>query len=255
MNELEKAARLLKNAQRILILTGAGMSTESGLKDFRSKDGLAQKTYEGYYPEEILSREFFYAHTGLFYQYLKENLNVSGYSPNKGHRLLAAWEQTLPLQIITQNIDGFHQEAGSKRVLEIHGTLATTTCTHCIAQKPLKQVLKEGPTCLCGGLFKPDIVLYDEEVKGIQEAFIKAREADLLLVLGTSLKVYPAASIPEVFDLKNNPAIIINKEETAYAHHYKVLEIHQGIGSSLEKINGLFKKLQEGSSDWTMDKG
>lgn len=248
MNELEKASRLLKNAQQILILTGAGMSTESGLKDFRSKDGLAQKTYEGYFPEEILSREFFYAHTGLFYQYLKEHLNVSGFSPNKGHRLLAAWEQTLSLQIITQNIDGFHQMAGSKKVLEIHGNLATTTCTHCSAKKSLKQVLKERASCLCGGLFKPDIVLYDEEVKGIQDAFIQARAADLLLVLGTSLKVYPAASIPEVFDLKKNPAIIINKEETPYAHHYKVLEIHQGIGNTLEKINSLLKKYHHGPS-------
>jgi|GEM_PF-320304 len=243
MNELLKAARLLKSAKDILILTGAGMSTESGLKDFRSKDGLAQHTYEGYYPEEILSRDFFYAHTPLFYQYLKEKLNVSGYSPNKGHRLLAAWEKTLPLKIITQNIDGFHQLSGSTKVLEIHGTLTTTTCTQCGIQKPLKQVLKEDPSCLCGGLFKPDIVLYDEEVKDIQKAFNQAREADLLLVLGTSLKVYPAASIPDVFDLKKNPAIIINKEETAYAHHYKVLEIHQGIGTSLEHINSHLKKL------------
>lgn len=243
MNELLKAAKLMKNAQNILILTGAGMSTESGLKDFRSKDGLAQKTYEGYYPEEILSSEFFYTHTSLFYQYLREKLNIYGYSPNKGHRLLAAWEKTLPLKIITQNIDGFHQLAGTKNVLELHGTLTTATCTHCNAKKPLKQVLKEGPSCLCGGLLKPDIVLYDEEVHGIQEAFIQAREADLLLILGTSLKVYPAANIPEVFDINKNPAIIINKEPSPYAHHYKVLEIHQGIGGSLEKLNDFLHTL------------
>ncbi|HBW13344.1 MAG TPA: NAD-dependent protein deacylase [Proteiniclasticum sp.] len=239
MNPLLTAAELLKNAKNILVLTGAGMSTESGLKDFRSKDGLASTLYEGYYPEELLSRRFFYHNTSLFYQYLKEKLNVTGFSPNKGHLILAKWEDTFNINIITQNIDMLHQKAGSKNVLELHGTLATCTCINCHQKKPLREVFRDGYSCLCGGIYKPDIVLYDEEVSLIHQAFTMAKEANLLLVLGTSLKVYPAASIPEVFCLKNKAMIIINKDATPYEHHYNVTEIHDGIGATLERINKL----------------
>ena len=239
MNQILKAAELLKNSKKILVLTGAGMSTESGLKDFRSKNGLGSILYEGLYPEELLSRSFFYHNTSLFYRYLKEKLNVTGYSPNKGHLILAMWEERLNLSIITQNIDMLHQKAGNKNVLELHGTLATCTCTNCRNKKPLREVFNDGYSCLCGGLFKPDIVLYDEEVSLIHQAFTMAKEADLLLVLGTSLKVYPAASIPEVFGLNNKEMIIINRDATPYEHHYHVTEIHDGIGVTLEKVNKL----------------
>lgn len=243
MNQLLKVAELLQNAKNILVLTGAGMSTESGLKDFRSKDGLASVLYEGYYPEELLSRRFFYHNTDLFYQYLKEKLNVTGYSPNKGHLILSQWEKTMNLTIITQNIDMLHQKAGSRNVLELHGTLASCTCLNCSLKKSLREVFKESYNCPCGGLYKPDIVLYDEEVTLIQKAFHLAKEADLLLVLGTSLKVYPAASIPEVFGLEKKKMIIINRDETPYDHHYNVTEIHDGIGASLEKLDKYINKL------------
>ena len=239
MNQILKAAELLKNSKKILVLTGAGMSTESGLKDFRSKNGLGSILYEGFYPEELLSRSFFYHNTALFYRYLKEKLNITGYSPNKGHLILAMWEEKLNLSIITQNIDMLHQKAGNKNVLELHGTLATCTCTNCRNKKPLREVFSDGYSCPCGGIFKPDIVLYDEEVSLIHQAFRMAKEADLLLVLGTSLKVYPAASIPEVFGLKSKAMIIINKDATPYEHHYNVTEIHDGIGATLERINKL----------------
>lgn len=239
MNQIIKAAELLKKSNKILVLTGAGMSTESGLKDFRSKDGLGSILYEGYYPEELLSRRFFYHNPALFYQYLKEKLNVTGFSPNKGHLTLAKWENTLNMTIITQNIDMLHQKAGSKNVLELHGTLATATCTNCGVKKPLREIFKDGYDCPCGGIYKPDIVLYDEEVTMIHRAFAMAEEADLLLVLGTSLKVYPAASIPEVFGLRNKSMIIINRDATPYEHHYNVTEIHDGIGATLERINKL----------------
>lgn len=243
MNPLLKAAELLNNSKNILILTGAGMSTESGLKDFRSKDGLGSSLYEGYYPEELLSRRFFYNDTSLFYQYLKEKLNVTGFSPNKGHLTLAKWESTLYINIITQNIDMLHQKAGSKNVLELHGTLPTCTCTNCHQKRSLHEIFKDGYNCLCGGVFKPDIILYDEEVSLIHQAFTMAEEADLLLVLGTSLKVYPAASIPEVFGLKKKSMIIINRDPTPYEHHYNVTEIHDGIGSTLEKLDKLLNQI------------
>jgi len=241
MEKIKAAAKLIQNASRIVILTGAGMSTESGLKDFRSKDGLGRSQYEGYYPEEILSRDFFSKHTDIFYAYIKEKLNVTGISPNKGHMILKEWEKDKEITIITQNIDSLHQKAGSSKVLEIHGTLATCTCQNCSKTMPLKQVLQEGFECSCGGTLKPDIVLYDEEVTHIREAFRLAQEAELLIVLGTSLKVYPAASIPEIYGMSHKGAIIINRDETPYAHHYRVVEINEGIGSTLEKINRMIK--------------
>ncbi len=244
MDKIQKIVELIQKADHIVILTGAGMSTESGLKDFRSKDGLASRTYEGYYPEEILSRDFFFKETALFYQYLKEKLNVTGFSPNKGHLILSEWEKKKNITIITQNIDSLHQKAGSTKVVEIHGTLVQCTCTSCKAVKPLREVLKEGYTCTCGGVYKPDIVLYDEEVNQIGEAFRLAKEADLMIVLGTSLKVYPAASIPSVYGAGQKALIIINRDETSYAHDYTVIEINDGIGSTLEKINKFLKKSQ-----------
>lgn len=244
MDKINTAADKINKASRILILTGAGMSTESGLKDFRSKDGLGRNHYEGFYPEEILSRDFFFKHTDIFYAYLKEKLNVTGISPNKGHLILKEWEKDKDITIITQNIDSLHQKAGSTKVLEIHGTLANCTCVNCKINKSLKQVFQEGYDCPCGGVFKPDIVLYDEEVTHIQEAFKDAKEAELLIVLGTSLKVYPAASIPEIYGVSHKGAIIINRDETPYAHNYSVVEINEGIGTTLDKINRMLNKLK-----------
>lgn len=242
MDKIKQITEHMQKAENILILTGAGMSTESGLKDFRSKDGLGNSAYEGYYPEEILSRDFFFKETALFYQYLKEKLNITGISPNKGHHILAEWEKLKDITIITQNIDSLHQKAGSTKVVEIHGTLALCTCTSCKAAKSLKEVFKEGYQCSCGGTYKPEIVLYDEEVTQIGEAFRLAKEADLLIVLGTSLKVYPAASIPSIYGASQKGLVIINRDETPYAHDFRVIEINEGIGVTLEKIDRQLKR-------------
>lgn len=244
MDKLTYAAEQIQASKNLIVLTGAGMSTESGLKDFRSKHGLSSSTYENYYPEEILSRNFFYERPTLFYQYLKENLNVSGFSPNRGHKILAEWEKQRKMTLITQNIDSFHQKAGSEQVIEVHGTLEKCTCTGCGRVKSLNDVFKEGYACACGGIYKPNIILYDEEVREISRAFNVAKEGDLLLVLGTSLKVYPVAGILDVYGLSHKKAIIINKDETPYAHHYNVTEIHEAIGQALYKINGIIKKGQ-----------
>jgi len=245
MDKMNQAVELIKAAKNIVILTGAGMSTESGLKDFRSKDGLGSSGYEGFYPEEILSRDFFQRDPALFYRFLKEKLNATGISPNKGHLILAEWEKEKDITIITQNIDSLHQKAGSTSVMEIHGTLSTCTCTLCREKKSMKEVMQTGYACSCSGLYKPDIVLYDEEVTLIGEAFKVAEGAELLMVLGTSLKVYPAASIPQIYGVSHKGAVIINRDETPYAHDYKVVEINEGIGATLEKINALLKKAEK----------
>ncbi|MBR0575601.1 NAD-dependent deacylase [Proteiniclasticum sp. BAD-10] len=242
MDRYEKSADLLHGAKRITVLTGAGMSTESGLKDFRSKSGLSSSLYEGYAPEEILSRSFFRRNTDLFYSYLREHLDVTGITPNIGHKILAQWQGRKPHHIITQNIDSLHQAAGSHDVLEIHGTLTTATCTGCKKQKSLREVLDRGYSCDCGGVYKPDIVLYDEEVSQIYEAFRLAEESDLLVVLGTSLKVYPAASIPEAYGIRKKPAIIINRDPSPYAFGYNVVEINESIGETLRRIDEILKK-------------
>ncbi|ETA82634.1 NAD-dependent protein deacylase [Youngiibacter fragilis] len=239
MSNLNEAARLIKKAGKILVLTGAGMSTESGLKDFRSKDGLYSNHYRGHSPETILSAGFFRRDTRTFYDYVGEKLNVTGIEPNKGHRILASWEDTMDLSVITQNIDGLHQKAGSKRVLEIHGTLATTTCTRCGERRLLEEVLDDGYEHSCGGVFKPDVVLYDEAVDKIEEAFGMAEKADLLIILGTSLYVYPVASIPEVYGISTKKAIIVNRDQTRYSMHVNALEFNESISATLEKLDHL----------------
>jgi NAD-dependent deacetylase len=239
MSNLNEAARLIKKAGKILVLTGAGMSTESGLKDFRSKDGLYSNHFRGNSPETILSAGFFRRDTRTFYDYVGEKLNVTGIEPNKGHRILASWEDTMDLSVITQNIDGLHQKAGSKKVLEIHGTLATTTCTRCGERRLLEEILGNGYDHSCGGVFKPDVVLYDEAVDKIEEAFGMAEKADLLIILGTSLYVYPVASIPEVYGISTKKAIIVNRDQTRYSMHANALEFNESISATLEKLDHL----------------
>src|SRR5690606_8901053 len=144
MEKIKAAAKLIQNASRIVILTGAGMSTESGLKDFRSKDGLGRSQYEGYYPEEILSRDFFSKHTDIFYTYIKDKRKLEGISPNKRHMVVKELEKDKYITRRTQYIDSLHQNAGATNLPEIHGTLATCTRRNCSMTKPSKQVLQDG---------------------------------------------------------------------------------------------------------------
>lgn len=236
MNKYREAASLINAAKDIIVLTGAGISTESGVKDFRSKDGLSQSTYKGYYPETILSRTFFYEKPEVFYDYLKNYLNVQGILPNIGHEILKELEMTKNITIVTQNIDALHQKAGSTNVIELHGNMAHAYCTKCSKQKTLEEVFKDGPHCECGGLYKTEVVLYEENVPDIGEAFEKAERADFLIVLGTSLNVYPAASIPKAYGAGVKPAIVINRDKTNLSGRDNVIEFNEGIGETLEKI-------------------
>lgn len=236
MDKHRKAANLIRESKNILVLTGAGMSTESGVKDFRSSDGLNKSKYKGYETEEILSIRFFNKRPKIFYDYLEENLNVEGVVPNRGHNILASLEKDKNITIITQNVDELHQEAGSTDVVELHGNLRNTTCNRCFKNKKISQVFKEGYECECGGIYKPDVVLYGEDVPAMEDAVNATENADLLIVLGTSLMVYPAASIPRTFGVPFKPAIIINKEETILSGTENVIEFNSGIGKTLGKI-------------------
>ncbi len=236
LDKYSKAKGLIDDAKNIVVLTGAGMSTESGVKDYKSQYGLIHSNHGAYHPSEILSELFFYNKTNMFYDYLKKYLNLDGILPNEGHELLTELEKNKNVTILTQNIDSLHQRAGSQNVIELHGNMENAYCTECTNVRTLEEVFENGPKCECGGLYKTKIVLYGEDVPGIKEAFKIAQDADLLIVLGTSLRVQPVASIPRAFGCGEKPIIIINKDETFLSEMENVIEFNEGIGDTLKKI-------------------
>lgn len=208
----------VEESDKIVFFGGAGVSTESGIKDFRSVDGLYHQKF-AYPPEEILSSSFFYAHTAYFYQFYREKMLALNAEPNEAHRKLAQWEQQGKLRaVITQNIDGLHQKAGSKQVYELHGSTLRNYCERCGAFYDGWHIQNsEGiPHCSCGGLIKPDVVLYEEALDeatlmGSVEAIM---DADLLIVGGTSLTVYPAAGLIQYY--QGQRLVLINRDKTPY---------------------------------------
>lgn len=227
---------LIGQSSRIVFFGGAGVSTESGLKDFRSGDGVFQALKRfGREPEVLLSYTYFLENPDVFYTYYRTMLIDPTAKPNAAHRALAALEAREKLAaIITQNIDGLHQMAGSRRVLELHGSLHRNYCMACKAQYPLSAVLEgEGaPRCACGGVIRPDIVFYGEYLDEtvMQEAITQVRNADMLIVGGTSLTVYPAAGMLEYY--RGDRLVLINKAQTP-ADARAALAIHAPIGEVL----------------------
>ena len=216
MNDLELLNQYIHEAKHLIFFGGAGVSTASGLKDFRSADGLYHEKFL-YSPEEVLSHTFFIENTAYFYQFYRKNLNSLSACPNICHQYLAKLEKEQLLKaIITQNIDGLHQKAGSNKVIELHGTIMKNYCMNCGSSLPASEVFSANgiPRCKCGGIIKPDVVLYeealDEEV--IEEAIQEIEQADVFIVDGTSLVVYPASSFVRYFHGKH--LIIINKDTT-----------------------------------------
>ena len=211
-NKIEKLADIIKNSKHLVFFTGAGVSTESGLKSFRGKDGLYSSLYKGKYrPEEVLSSDFFCSHRKIFIEYVEEELNINGIKPNKGHLALAELERRGILKaVITQNIDDLHQMAGNKNVLELHGSLKRWYCLSC------GKTSNKNFSCDCGGIVRPDVTLYGENLNQdvVNEAIYQIEQADTLIVAGTSLTVYPAAYYLRYFNGKN--LIIINNENTQY---------------------------------------
>ena len=216
MNDIEKLQKMIKESNNIVFFSGAGVSTDSGIKDFRSPDGLYNMKYK-YPPEYMLSSDCFYSMPDEFYKFYKEYLNCLDIKPNVTHKYLKKLEdKNKLLGIITQNIDGLHTKAGNKKVYEIHGTVYKNHCIKCGKEYSGEYVFnsKNIPKCTCGGIIKPDVVLYGEMLpeREYNESLKIISEADMLIVAGTSLTVYPASGMVNLFNGKY--LVIINKEKT-----------------------------------------
>ena len=239
-SEIETLKTWIEASDNIVFFGGAGVSTESGIPDFRSTDGLYQQKFE-YPPETILSHTFFYQHTEYFYRFYREKMLPLEAEPNAAHRALAALERAGKLRaIVTQNIDGLHQKAGSKNVYELHGSIWRNYCTKCGKSYSAEFIRDSGgvPHCACGGLIKPDVVLYEEglDEKTIKGAVRAIAEADVLIVGGTSLTVYPAAGLIRYYG--GNRLVLINRDETPY-DGYANLIFREPIGQVLGQcVNG-----------------
>ena len=216
MDDIKRLKDMIDNAKHIVFFGGAGVSTESGIKDFRSKDGLYNlKSKYGLPYEMMLSHSYFVENTKTFYQFYKEFM-ITDAKPNEAHKYLAYLEKSKDITIITQNIDGLHQLAGSKNVIELHGSIHRNYCTRCNSFYDLEFIKNSSciPTCSkCGSIVKPDVVLYEEPLDGevIQKALKAITSADLLIAAGTSLNVYPAASFIDYYN--GNNLVVINKEK------------------------------------------
>lgn len=227
----------IAESSRIVFFGGAGVSTESGIPDFRSVDGLYHQKFD-YPPETILSHGFFFSHTAEFYRFYREKMLVTDIAPNRAHLALAELERQGRLAaVVTQNIDGLHQKAGSQTVYELHGSIHRNHCQRCgrffSAQELM--ALCEVPRCPCGGLIKPDVVLYEEAldeetVTGAVEAIARA---DLLIVGGTSLTVYPAAGLLRYY--RGHRLVLINRDETPYDSQADLV-FHEKLGDVLEQV-------------------
>ena len=238
MNEkIEELKNMISKSNNIVFFGGAGVSTESGIPDFRSKDGLYNQKYK-YPPEEILSSDFFWNNTKEFYEFYKEKLNSLKYNPNITHTKLSELEEQGKLKaIITQNIDGLHQKAGTKNVLELHGSILRNYCVKCKKFYKADYVFKsdEIPICECGGIIKPDVVLYGENLDDniIDNSIKYISNADILIVAGTSLTVYPAAGLIRYY--RGNKLVLINKDKTPY-DKLANLVINESLGEVFKEI-------------------
>ena len=216
-NNVEEFVKWIRNSDNIVFFGGAGVSTESGIPDFRSVDGLYNQKYK-YPPETIVSHTFFVRKTEEFYEFYKDKMMALDAKPNKAHEKLAQWEREGKCRaVVTQNIDGLHQMAGSKKVLELHGSIHRNYCTKCGKFFDASYVKNSDgiPRCDdCGGLIKPDVVLYEEGLDNqvVSDAIYAIAHADVLIIGGTSLAVYPAAGMIDYF--KGNHLILINKSST-----------------------------------------
>lgn len=228
---------MIKKSDNVVFFGGAGVSTESGIPDFRSVDGLYNQQWK-YPPETILSRSFFDRNPEEYFRFHRAKLVVDGVKPNRAHLRLAELEAEGKLKaVITQNIDGLHQAAGSKNVLELHGSILRAYCSRCRRPFPADIINKgEGvPRCGCGGVIRPDIVLYEEPLdeKVMDSAIRYIRSADVLIIGGTSLNVYPAAGLIRYY--RGNKLVLVNLSETPY-DSYADLVIHEKIGEVFSRI-------------------
>ena len=240
VDQIHKLQEIIDSSNKIVFFGGAGVSTESGIKDFRSKDGLyhLQSKYGVPY-EEMLSHTYFFEHTKTFFEFYKEFMVPKGVKPNAAHLYLAQLEKKKQLTIITQNIDGLHQLAGLKNVLELHGSIHRNTCLKCGTHYSLEEIIQLGevPKCpKCGGLVKPDVVLYEEGLDQdvLSQSIDAIYNADLLIIAGTSLRVYPASGLIRYFRGKN--LVVINKEPLNLGDSI-TLEINEPVGEVFKQLH------------------
>lgn len=237
MKQLEILKQWVKESNRIVFFGGAGVSTESGIPDFRSVDGLYNQKFD-YPPEQIISHTFYKKDPSYFFRFYREKMLPLGFQPNITHKVLARWEEEGKLlAVVTQNIDGLHQKAGSKRVYELHGSVLRNYCTKC-RKFHSAEFVKESPDvprCECGGIVKPDVVLYEESLDGATiEGSVRAiSQADLLIVAGTSLTVYPAAGLVNYY--RGNRMVLINRDETPYDHQADLV-FHEKLGEIFSQL-------------------
>ena len=238
MNEkIEQLKKIVDGSDNIVFFGGAGVSTESGIPDFRSVDGLYNQQWQ-YPPETILSHSFFERDPAEYYRFHRAKLVVEGVKPNRAHLRLAELEAQGKLRaVITQNIDGLHQAAGSKNVLELHGSILRAYCSRCRMPYPAEKINygTDIPRCKCGGVIRPDIVLYEEQLDEdiLYRSIDYIRKADVLIVGGTSLNVYPAAGLINYY--RGNKLVLVNLSPTPY-DSYADLVIHEKIGEVFANI-------------------
>ncbi len=236
-SNIEKLKEYINESNNIVFFGGAGVSTESGIPDFRSKDGLYNQKYD-YPPEEILSHSFFIEKPKEFYKFYKDKMNSLKYEPNITHKQLVELEKIGKLKaIVTQNIDGLHQKAGSKNVLELHGSVLRNYCMKCNKFYPAEFIFdsKGIPKCNCGGIIKPDVVLYEESLDNtiLHNSIQYIQNANLLIVAGTSLTVQPASGLINYFGGKH--IVLINKNKTQYDNKADLI-INESLGKVFKVI-------------------
>ena len=237
MERIEKLKQWISESSRIVFFGGAGVSTESGIPDFRSVDGLYNQKFE-YPPETIISHSFYLRKPEYFFNFYREKMLPLGFEPNITHKVLAKWEEDGKLSaVVTQNIDGLHQKAGSKKVYELHGSVLRNYCVRCRKFHSAEFVRDAVgvPRCDCGGIVKPDVVLYEESLdqNTIEKSVGAIYSADLLIVAGTSLTVYPAAGFLNYYD--GDRLVLINRDPTPYDSRADLV-IHDTLGNVFSQL-------------------
>lgn len=237
MQPLEQLINWINESKRIVFFGGAGVSTESGIPDFRSADGLYHQRFE-YPPEQIISHSFFCRNPEYFFEFYREKMLPLGYEPNVTHRKLSQWEQEgRLLRVITQNIDGLHQKAGTQLISELHGSVLRNYCMRC-HKSYSAQFIKDAsgvPKCSCGGIIKPDVVLYEESLDGdtLEASIAAIVECDLLIVAGTSLTVYPAAGLINYYH--GDRLVLINRDSTPFDYRADLV-LHMSLGDVFSQL-------------------
>ena len=237
MDKMEILQQWIHESKNIVFFGGAGVSTESGIPDFRSVDGLYSQKFD-YPPETIISHTFYQRKPEYFFRFYREKMLPLGFEPNITHKVLAKWEEEGRLAaVVTQNIDGLHQKAGSKRVYELHGSVLRNYCTRCHKFYPAEFIRDCAgvPKCDCGGTVKPDVVLYEESLdqNTIENALTAISRADLLIIAGTSLTVYPAAGLIRYYE--GNRLVLINRDATAYDDQANLV-FHESLGKIFSSL-------------------